>query len=86
MAVVSPSGLLLGLLCLKRSFTGFCTDDGVARMRRERGSGPPTLNDRFLRPHQRALLSGCQELKMTGNGVRPFRRDQPPTDQSQEPQ
>lgn len=37
LAVVGPSMRLLGLLCLKRARTGFCTDDGVARMRRERG-------------------------------------------------
>jgi hypothetical protein len=36
LVVVSPSGLLLGLLCLRRSLTGFCSDDGVAQMRRER--------------------------------------------------
>lgn len=36
LAVVDPAMRLLGLLCLKRSRTGFCTDEGVARMRRER--------------------------------------------------
>ena len=29
-AVVDDQGRLVGLLCLKRSGTGFCTDDGVA--------------------------------------------------------
>lgn len=33
LAVVDASGRLLGLLCLKRNLTGFCTDDGVAAMR-----------------------------------------------------
>ena len=33
LAVVDASNRLLGLLCLKRSLTGFCTDDGVAGMR-----------------------------------------------------
>jgi CBS domain-containing protein len=37
LAVVDPAMRLLGLLCLKRSRTGFCTDDGVAGMRAERG-------------------------------------------------
>jgi CBS domain-containing protein len=37
LAVVDPAMRLLGLLCLKRSLTGFCTDDGVAGMRAERG-------------------------------------------------
>ncbi|MGH3506167.1 MAG: CBS domain-containing protein [Nocardioidaceae bacterium] len=36
MAVVEPGGKLLGLLCLKRSQSGFCTDAGVAAMRRSR--------------------------------------------------
>ena len=35
-AVVEPDGKLLGLLCLKRSQSGFCTDKGVAAMRRSR--------------------------------------------------
>jgi hypothetical protein len=29
LAVVDASGRLLGLLCLKRDGTGFCSDDGV---------------------------------------------------------
>lgn len=35
-AVVGPEMELMGLLCLKRRLTDFCTDDGVASMRRER--------------------------------------------------
>ena len=35
-AVVEPDGTLLGLLCLKQSRSGFCTDEGVAAMRRSR--------------------------------------------------
>lgn len=35
-AVVGPEMELLGLLCLKRRLTDFCTDEGVASMRRER--------------------------------------------------
>ncbi|MFC7496132.1 MULTISPECIES: CBS domain-containing protein [unclassified Nocardioides] len=37
-AVVDGDGALLGLLCLKRSRSGFCTDEGVAAMRRARRS------------------------------------------------
>jgi CBS domain-containing protein len=36
LAVVEPDGRLLGLLCLKASRSGFCTDAGVAAMRRSR--------------------------------------------------
>jgi CBS domain-containing protein len=36
LAVVDSSTRLLGLLCLKRGLTGFCTDDGVAGMRTAR--------------------------------------------------
>lgn len=39
LAVVDGSARLVGLLCLKRSLAGFCTDDGVAEMRRARGNG-----------------------------------------------
>lgn len=35
-AVVDEEMHLLGLLCLKASLTGFCTDEGVAAMRRSR--------------------------------------------------
>lgn len=35
-AVVDPDMHLLGLLCLKRKLTDFCTDEGVAAMRAER--------------------------------------------------
>lgn len=38
LAVVDDSARLRGLLCLKRSLTGFCTDDGVAGMRRARAT------------------------------------------------
>lgn len=37
-AVVDDEMHLLGLLCLKASLTGFCTDEGVLRMRAERGA------------------------------------------------
>lgn len=37
-AVVEADLQLIGLLCLKRSLTGFCTDEGVAEMRRERAT------------------------------------------------
>ncbi len=37
-AVVDDRGRLLGLLCLKRSGRGFCTDDGVRARAAERGS------------------------------------------------
>lgn len=36
LAVVDDDGLLLGLLCLKASATGFCSDAGVAARARER--------------------------------------------------
>jgi CBS domain-containing protein len=38
LAVVDDDRRLLGLLCLKRSRTGFCTDEGVAAMRAERAA------------------------------------------------
>lgn len=39
LAVVDESGRLLGLLCLKHSLRGFCTDEGVAAMRLARARG-----------------------------------------------
>lgn len=36
LAVVDVDGRLLGLLCLKRDLTGFCSDDGVAARAAER--------------------------------------------------
>lgn len=36
LAVVDGAGRLLGLLCLKHSLRGFCTDEGVAAMRAAR--------------------------------------------------
>ena len=36
-AVVDADGRLLGLLCLKRSGAGYCTDEGVAARRAEHG-------------------------------------------------
>lgn len=39
LAVVDDAMRLLGLLCLKHSRSGFCTDDGVAAMRRARAVG-----------------------------------------------
>lgn len=38
LAVVDAEARLLGLLCLKRRRTGFCSDDGVAARRAERES------------------------------------------------
>lgn len=40
LAVVDPGNRLLGLLCLKRDRTGFCTDSGVAARARERAVHP----------------------------------------------
>lgn len=40
LAVVDDDGRLLGLLCLKRSQDGFCTDEGVAELRRARAAAP----------------------------------------------
>lgn len=43
LAVVDAAGRLLGLLCLKRSGKGFCTDAGIrARAAERRGCGPVT--------------------------------------------
>jgi len=36
LAVVAPDGTLLGLLCLKRSGTGLCSDESVRQRQRER--------------------------------------------------
>lgn len=41
LAVVEPGGRLIGLLCLKASRSGFCTDAGVAAMRRSRVRSRP---------------------------------------------
>lgn len=38
LAVTDDRGRLLGLLCLKRSLRGFCTDEGVAALRAERAN------------------------------------------------
>jgi predicted transcriptional regulator len=35
LAVVGPDGTLLGLLCLKRNGTGFCSDENVHQRQRE---------------------------------------------------
>ena len=35
LAVLGPDGTLLGLLCLKRSGTGFCSDENVHQRQRE---------------------------------------------------
>ncbi len=39
LAVVDDAGQLLGLLCLRRSGQGFCTDDGVAARGAARAAG-----------------------------------------------
>jgi CBS-domain-containing membrane protein len=36
LAVIGPDGTLLGLLCLKRGSTGFCSDENVRQRQRER--------------------------------------------------
>lgn len=54
LAVVDESARLLGLLCLKRSRTGFCTDHGVAEMRRVQATerdAQPWLPPAFGPPH-----------------------------------
>jgi len=38
LAVTDGQGRLLGLLCLKRSRRGFCSDEGVAALRAERAN------------------------------------------------
>jgi hypothetical protein len=37
LAVVDDSGLLLGLLCLKKDGTGYCSDEGICERARESG-------------------------------------------------
>jgi hypothetical protein len=39
-AVVDDSGRLLGLLCMKKTGTGFCSDQDI---RQRRGAGPDRL-------------------------------------------
>ena len=39
LAVVDQDGRLLGLLCLKRSGNGFCSDEGIASRAAERAHG-----------------------------------------------
>jgi Mg/Co/Ni transporter MgtE len=39
LAVVARSGRLLGLLCLKRDGTGYCSDEGVHERARARAAG-----------------------------------------------
>lgn len=41
LAVVDAGGRLLGLLCLKRDQTGFCSDEGVAARALERAAEQP---------------------------------------------
>lgn len=72
LAVVDSRRRLLGLLCLKRSGTGFCTDDGVAAMRRQRVStsmstmrddgGMPTDEDLAVLTRRVQLLEDQAEL------------------------
>src|SRR5919206_425323 len=42
LAVVDGAGRLLGLLCLKRRRTGYCSDAGVAERARSRRCAPET--------------------------------------------
>jgi CBS domain-containing protein len=41
LAVTTGDSILLGLLCLKRSGLGFCSDEGVLSRRRQPGRGRP---------------------------------------------
>jgi hypothetical protein len=41
LAVVGDDGELLGLLCLKASRDGFCSDEGITSRAADRGSRPP---------------------------------------------
>jgi CBS domain-containing protein len=56
LAVVDDSARLLGLLCLQRGLTGFCTDDGVAEMRRARAT-------------ERDICSGSAQYQDGGHAV-----------------
>lgn len=40
LAVIDDHGILLGLLCLKRRLTGFCTDTDIAARAADHRSGP----------------------------------------------
>lgn len=42
LAVTGDDGRFLGLLCLKRTLAGFCSDDDVRARSRERAPGPST--------------------------------------------
>lgn len=44
LAVVDDTGRLLGLLCLKRSGEGFCTDAGVQSRRAGRAADAPSVS------------------------------------------
>lgn len=43
LAVVDASGRLLGLLCLKRSGTGYCSDAGIRERARAAADGPSPI-------------------------------------------
>jgi CBS-domain-containing membrane protein len=43
LAVVDAGGLLLGLVCLKQSGTGFCSDDGILARRQEAEPSQPAV-------------------------------------------
>lgn len=54
LAVIGDSGRLVGLLCLKRDRSGYCTDDGVAARVTERAH----LEHRTRVPARRAHIDG----------------------------
>jgi hypothetical protein len=50
LAVIDEDGMLLGLLCLKRSGLGFCTDCDVQARARERRQAGPAGRNRTCQP------------------------------------
>ena len=73
LAVVGAAGELLGLLCLKNSGTGFCTEDGVAARAAERraaGRVPAaTTFDAIVLAGGRSSRMGREKTALTVGGI-----------------
>ena len=48
LAVVDDSGRLVGLLCMRRDGTGYCSDHGIRARENERGRAKATATQRWL--------------------------------------
>jgi hypothetical protein len=73
LAVVDRCGRLLGLLCLKRDGTGYCTDEGIrARADEARCSQGPLLRQGWSDSRERRLMGSVlhQNVGSAGRGVR----------------